>query len=111
MITYTYTEQQLVDSRHQEKDNHRHLVCSVRFDGIQFIFLGLELGQKELTTKQKSWLESHNAEIQLALKRRRQFQEGIYIDWENMTKEQKEIVQKPLKLIDQFCRDCKIKDS
>jgi hypothetical protein len=104
-----YKEHLLVDAKHTEARNVKHLICTISFNGIVFTWWGLEVGQTDLTPKQKQWLDSHADEITVALSERRALPPSLHFD--QMTRSQRTTMRRPNRLVGQFCKATDIKDS
>lgn len=93
-LTFEYQEHTLHDgSRHSGK---QHLVCTIGIAGCSFTSLGLSVGQQSLDAVQLAWLEAHGDEV---------------VDACEATLKDNSTVGRKFKLLDRFCKDCKIKDS
>lgn len=86
------------------------LVCKISSAGVQFVSLGLEKGQSELTQQQQEWITKHTPTICGLC-------EGIaaLLPLDFKAKDKVELYKKLTaikhELLEQFCQDCGIKDS
>ena len=97
MLTFDYSP-----SFRLEKGKHYN-ICKVHLQGTVFINLGLLPGQSILNEEQELWFEKHGVKIKEVLNEVASSVVGQPA-WYAASK-------KKYKLQDQFCKECKIKDT
>lgn len=106
-LTYTYEQIDIPGWR-----GIRCLIKSAETNQ-QFVSLGLEDKQTELSEIQKSWLKQHEEEICMLCNASHETYQNYAknIKDDDLLNLYRRAIQRQHKLLDQFCKECKIVDS